>query len=200
MAITAHLMVIHRAYRAAADKALADYGLSQATAWPVITAGRLGDGVRQGVLAEAMGVEGPSLVRVLDQLVAAGLIERREDPLDRRAKTLHLTQAGNDLREQVETMLVHLRRRLFANIAPDDLDACLRVFEGLKFSLVHHQSEPGTAYEPVPPVVMPGSAPSGANIAAAGKAAATAPAHHPAGDATPGAAPGENPSDTEQQP
>ena len=97
-------------------------------------------------------------------------------------------------------MLVHLLRRLFANIAPEDLDACLRVFEGLKFSLLHHQSEPGTAYEPVPPVVMPGSVPPGANIAAAGKAAATTPAHHPAGSATPGAAPGENPSDTEQQP
>src|ERR1700754_357221 len=111
--LTAHLLVIHRAYRAAADEALAHYGLSQATAWPVIWAGRLGDGVRQGVLAEAMGVEGPSLVRVLDQLVTAGLIERREDPLDRRAKTLHLTPAGHALRERVEEMLVHLRRHVF---------------------------------------------------------------------------------------
>ena len=44
MATTANLMVLSRAYRGAADKALADYGLSQATAWPVILAGRLGDG------------------------------------------------------------------------------------------------------------------------------------------------------------
>ena len=51
MATTANLMVLSRAYRGAADKALADYGLSQATAWPVILAGRLGDGVRQGALA-----------------------------------------------------------------------------------------------------------------------------------------------------
>lgn len=55
MATTANLMVLSRAYRGAADKALADYGLSQATAWPVILAGRLGDGVRQGALAEALG-------------------------------------------------------------------------------------------------------------------------------------------------
>ncbi|PTN43383.1 MarR family transcriptional regulator, partial [Achromobacter xylosoxidans] len=48
MATTSALMVLSRAYRGAADKALADYGLSQATAWPVILAGRLGDGVRQG--------------------------------------------------------------------------------------------------------------------------------------------------------
>ena len=103
MATTANLMVLSRAYRGAADKALADYGLSQATAWPVILAGRLGDGVRQGALAEALGVEGPSLVRVLDQLVAAGLMERREDPHDRRAKTLHLTEAGQALRARSRT-------------------------------------------------------------------------------------------------
>ncbi|QVQ27891.1 MarR family winged helix-turn-helix transcriptional regulator [Achromobacter deleyi] len=135
MATTANLMVLSRAYRGAADKALADYGLSQATAWPVILAGRLGDGVRQGALAEALGVEGPSLVRVLDQLVAAGLMERREDAHDRRAKTLHLTEAGHALRAQVEEVLVELRRRLFNGVSEADLEACARVFDVLKVSL-----------------------------------------------------------------
>ncbi len=135
MATTANLMVLSRAYRGAADKALADYGLSQATAWPVILAGRLGDGVRQGALAEALGVEGPSLVRVLDQLVAAGLMERREDPHDRRARTLHLTDAGHALRAQVEEVLVELRRRVFQGVSESDLEACLRVFDALKVSL-----------------------------------------------------------------
>lgn len=145
MATTANLMVLSRAYRGAADKALADYGLSQATAWPVILAGRLGDGVRQGALAEALGVEGPSLVRVLDQLVAANLMERREDPHDRRAKTLHLTPAGHALRAQVEDVLVELRRRLFHGVSEADLEACLRVFDTLAVSLgrggasAHHQ-------------------------------------------------------------
>jgi MarR family transcriptional regulator for hemolysin len=143
--LTGHMLVIHRAYRAAADKALADYGLSQATAWPVIWAARLGDGVRQGVLAEAMGVEGPSLVRLLDQLVAAGLIERREDPLDRRAKTLHLTAAGHALRERVEEMLIHLRRQVFQGVDAADAEACIRVFESIKASLGRTQvASPGT--------------------------------------------------------
>ncbi len=135
MATTANLMVLSRAYRGAADKALADYGLSQATAWPVILAGRLGDGVRQGALAEALGVEGPSLVRVLDQLVAAGLMERREDPHDRRARTLHLTEAGHALRAQVEDVLVELRRHIFHDVSESDLQACLRVFDAMKVSL-----------------------------------------------------------------
>lgn len=140
--LTTHMLVIHRAYRAAADTALADYGLSQATAWPVIWVGRLGDGVRQGVLAEAMGVEGPSVVRVVDQLESAGLIERREDPLDRRAKTLHLTQAGHALRERVEEMLVQLRRQVFQGVDAADAEACIRVFERVKASLTHIEPIP----------------------------------------------------------
>lgn len=135
MAMTANLMVLSRAYRGAADKALADFGLSQATAWPVILTGRLGDGVRQGALAESLGVEGPSLVRVLDHLVAAGLLERREDAQDRRAKTIHLTASGQALREQVEKVLVQLRRQIFKGISDRDLDTCLRVFEQMKTAL-----------------------------------------------------------------
>ena len=134
MATTANLMVLSRAYRGAADKALADYGLSQATAWPVILAGRLGDGVRQGALAEALGGKALPGARA-GPLVAAGLMERREDPHDRRAKTLHLTEAGQALRAQVEDVLVALRRRLFDGISEDDLQACLRVSEALKAAL-----------------------------------------------------------------
>jgi len=72
---------------------------------------------------------------VLDQLVSAGLMERREDPHDRRARTLHLTPDGQALRERVEAVLVTLRRRLFKDVSDTDLEACLRVFDTLKTTL-----------------------------------------------------------------
>ncbi|AZY49349.1 MarR family winged helix-turn-helix transcriptional regulator [Bordetella avium] len=143
MNMTANLMVLSRAYRSAADKALVDFGLSQATAWPVILTGRLGDGVRQGALAEALGVEGPSLVRVLDQLVAAGLMERREATQDRRAKTIHLTASGKALCEQVEAVLVQLRRQLFKDVPQEDLTVCLSVLEQLKTALGRESAAAG---------------------------------------------------------
>lgn len=119
---------LQRAYRAAADKAVAHVGLSHALAWPIVFLGRLGESVRQGALAEAIGIEAPSLTRSLDQLVEAGLAERHEDPQDRRARILRLTPAGQAARNQIEAALKDLRATTFDGISAQDLDTCLRVF------------------------------------------------------------------------
>ena len=131
MAFGASLPAISRGYQAAADKAVVHMGLSQAMAWPLVMIGRLGSGIRPGVLADMLGIEGASLVRQLDQLVDAGLVERRDDTIDRRAKTLHLTPAGIRARAKIEASLDALRLDLFADVTDADLDACLRVFSAL---------------------------------------------------------------------
>ena len=131
MAITTQLTVLQRAYRWAADRAVAPIGLSQAMAWHLVMIGRQGDGVRPGVLAELLAVEAASLVRQLDLLVEAGLVERRDDSLDRRARTLHLTEAGRQARSTIEASLDTLRGELFSGVPDEDLLACLRVFAAL---------------------------------------------------------------------
>lgn len=128
MQIGTALSVLQRGYRAAADKSVAHVGVSHTLAWPMVMIGRMEEGVRQGVLADALGIEGPSLVRSVDQLVEAGLVERREDPADRRAKTLHLTPAGLDACEQLEAALNLMRTALFDGISDADIAACQRVF------------------------------------------------------------------------
>jgi MarR family transcriptional regulator for hemolysin len=132
MQLTATLTVSARSYKAAADKLAADYGLSQATGLPVMLIGRLGGGVRPGVLAEAMGVEASSLVRLVDHLIESGLLERREDPQDRRARILELTGEGKKTAALMERALVPFRRELFSRFAPADVEACLRVLRGLQ--------------------------------------------------------------------
>lgn len=138
---TAELLLVGRAYRAVADHALADLGLSQASAWPIVMIGRLGEGVRQVALADALGIEGPTLVRSLDNLAAHGLLIRREDTSDRRAKTLHLTPAGRALREQVETLLLDVRARVFDGVPAEDVHAMLRVFDRLLVTLGRRGNE-----------------------------------------------------------
>jgi MarR family transcriptional regulator for hemolysin len=131
MAFGATLQVMSRAYKAAADKAVGHIGLSQAMAWPLVMIGRLGNGIRPGVLADVLAIESASLVRQLDQLSEAGLVERREDAIDRRAKTLHLTPAGTRARAKIEASLDAMRAEMFDGIADADLEACLRVFAAL---------------------------------------------------------------------
>ncbi|SIQ49904.1 MarR family winged helix-turn-helix transcriptional regulator [Pseudacidovorax sp. RU35E] len=126
--LTFTLNLLQRAYRAAADRAVAHLGISQAAGWALLTIGRQGDGTRQGVIADLLGIEGPTLIRTLDQLVGAGLVERREDPTDRRARTLHLTESGAAIQARIEEALNALRTELFQDIPAEDVRACLRVF------------------------------------------------------------------------
>jgi MarR family transcriptional regulator for hemolysin len=129
------LATLQRAYRAAADKAVAHVGISHALAWPLISIGRLGGGVRPGAVAESLGIESASVVRSIEQLVQAGLAERHDDPADGRAKTLHLTEAGHEAWEQIEASLDALRSEVFAGVPDADIAACLRVFDTLGLRL-----------------------------------------------------------------
>jgi MarR family transcriptional regulator for hemolysin len=130
--LTAALTHASRAYRAAADKVAADYGLSQATGLPVLVISRFGEnGVRPGVLAETLSLEASSLVRVVDQLIESALLERHEDPHDRRAKILRLTAEGEKTAELMDQALRPFRRKLFGAFEPADVEACLRVLSGL---------------------------------------------------------------------
>lgn len=120
---------IGRLWRREADQALADHGLSQATALPLVVLLRWGKSARQGVLAEEMGIEGPSLVRLVDLLQAEGLVERREDPTDRRAKMLRLTAIGETKAEEIDRVLQRVRSYLLKDLSSEDIAV---TFEALR--------------------------------------------------------------------
>ncbi len=126
------LSVLQRGYRSTVDRAVAQYGLSQAQAWPLVMIGRAGGGVRIGTVADTLAIEGASLVRPLDQLVDSGLVDRLQDPDDRRAKVLSLTTAGEAMWAKLELILASKRLELFEGISDEDIGACLRVFSILQ--------------------------------------------------------------------
>ncbi len=138
MALTMALTQVARTYKACADKMAGDFQLSQATALPVIMIGRLGNGVRPGMLADALGLEASSVVRLIDQLIDAGLVERNEDANDRRARTLHLTPEGRKRANQLEKSLTKLRRELFRDIKPAEVETCLAVLQSLHGAIGEH--------------------------------------------------------------
>ncbi|MER2264487.1 MarR family winged helix-turn-helix transcriptional regulator [Methylobacterium oxalidis] len=128
---TQALLLAGRQWRRVADAAAQTHGISDATALPLVMIGRMAGEPRQNALAEAIGIEGPSLVRLLDQLCAAGLVVRKEDPTDRRAKVLSLTPAGEGLVATMEAELDRLREAVFATLSPTDIAASLRVFRAV---------------------------------------------------------------------
>ena len=52
------------------------------------------EGSSQQALADALGIHRSAMVALVDDLEEHGLAERRRDPADRRAYTLHLTDVG----------------------------------------------------------------------------------------------------------
>ncbi|MDR3463168.1 MAG: MarR family transcriptional regulator [Beijerinckiaceae bacterium] len=125
------LQLVARVWRAKTDAALSGLRLSTTLAYPIMAVHRLGEGVRQTVVANALGIEGPSLVRALDALGAAGLLDRREDLADRRAKTLHLTPEGKRLARHIETVVARVREDLLAGISSSDLAATARTLQSI---------------------------------------------------------------------
>jgi MarR family transcriptional regulator for hemolysin len=79
------------------------------------------------------------VVRLLDELQAAGLIERREGE-DRRAKLIHVTAAGRAVAATVEQQSRRVRERLLAGIEPADLASAVRVLEQVLATLATLES------------------------------------------------------------
>lgn len=127
---------VARYWRRAIDQTLAEYGLSQATALPLLVLSRRGADARQGVIAEELGLEGPSLVRIVELLVAENLVTRREDSSDRRAKLLTLTERGQERAQEAEAAVEKMRERALANVDAAELALTIRVLSKIEQSLL----------------------------------------------------------------
>ncbi len=84
--------------------------------------------MRQKDLAEAVGIEGSTLVRLIDALDKAGLIERKTDE-DRRAKIICLTPQGRAVVKRVEAATAAVRQRVLAGLSDEELARTLSVLD-----------------------------------------------------------------------
>jgi MarR family transcriptional regulator for hemolysin len=82
-----------------------------------------------------LGVEGPSMVAMLDRLMKAGLIVREPSPTDRRIKLVMLTDAGVALYGKVKTQATAFRKELLTDIDPGQLRLATELLEQLQRAL-----------------------------------------------------------------
>ncbi|HKY91455.1 MAG TPA: MarR family transcriptional regulator [Nevskiaceae bacterium] len=111
--------------RAEADARLEPLGLSNALWRPLLLLqGREGP-ITQADMARELGIESPTVVRLLDRLGAAGLVERCACPHDRRAWHVELTPQGRSLCARIEDVLVGLRREMLLDVKPAALKSAV---------------------------------------------------------------------------
>ena len=94
---------VARMLRTYADYKAAQFGITRAQ-WVVLARLDRSEGLKQSELAEILDLQPISLTRLLDKLCESGLIERRADPIDRRAKRLFLTPAARPLLEKLGSL------------------------------------------------------------------------------------------------
>jgi len=91
---------VARLLRTYVDQQAAALGMTRAQ-WAVVVRLERAEGLKQAELAEMLDLQPITLTRLVDRLCDSGLIERRPDPKDRRAKLLYLTPAARPLLEQL---------------------------------------------------------------------------------------------------
>ncbi|MDB6143308.1 MAG: slyA [Pseudomonas sp.] len=116
-----------RGWRAELDRRLADLGLSQARWLVLLHLSRFEEPPTQRELAQSVGVEGPTLARLLDSLETQGLVRRQAVIEDRRAKKILLSATARPLIDKIETIATALRHELFVGVDEEELRICMRV-------------------------------------------------------------------------
>lgn len=121
-----------RSWRQAVDRRLKYLGVSQASWMTIALAAKAGAPLSQSELADRLGVEGATMVAMVDRLVKAGLVRRESSTTDRRIKRVVLTPAGLAVYEKVRAEAAALRQELLANTDPKKLLAATELLEGLQ--------------------------------------------------------------------
>ncbi|MDQ3704700.1 MAG: MarR family transcriptional regulator [Chloroflexota bacterium] len=74
------------------------------------------EGLPQSQLVEALGVEPPTVTKMLQRMEAAGLVERRQDPEDARVSLVYLTEQGRQTELPLMRSWEQLEERFVAGL------------------------------------------------------------------------------------
>jgi MarR family transcriptional regulator, transcriptional regulator for hemolysin len=120
-----------RAWRQVVDRRLKCLGLSHASWTTIAVAAKARSPLSQSELADRIGVEGATMVAMVDRLVKAGLAVREASTTDRRIKHVVLTVAGNRLYDTVKAEAAAVRKELLLNVDPKKLAMAIELLETL---------------------------------------------------------------------
>jgi len=125
---------VARLLRTYADQRAREFGMTRAQ-WAVLARVERSEGLKQCELAEVLDLQPITLTRLIDRLCDGGLIERRSDPDDRRAKRLYLTPAARPVLDGLTRLGKDMMATVLSGIEPTAIDQLLAHLLTLKTNL-----------------------------------------------------------------
>ena len=116
-------------------------GLTQAQ-WRALVHLSRNEGLNQVGLADLLEVQPITAARLIDKLVAAGLVERRPDPSDRRAQRLFLTEHASPMLAQIWEIADEIYDVILAGLSADDRDVLAGLLGRMRSNLTTLMLDP----------------------------------------------------------
>src|SRR5262249_51144045 len=125
---------VSRLMRKRFDRRAHSMGLTRAQ-WSVIAHLHRNEGVNQSTLADVMDVQKITLARLVDRLEQRGWVERRPDPMDRRANRLFLTEKVAPAWERMRELAGEVFTEAMSGLAQEDQDRLIDCLLAVKRNL-----------------------------------------------------------------
>lgn len=124
--------VFARSWRTALNQRLKPLGLSQSRWRALRFLSRVPEGLTQVDLARMLGIEAPTVTRLVIQLEQDGLVRRRAMAGDARSKTVHLTPKAKKLIVRIDATVRQLRAETIGRLTDAQVLAALAVITSLQ--------------------------------------------------------------------
>ncbi len=105
--------------------------------WRVLAQLRRREGINQRALADILEIENITLTRHIDRLELKGLVERRPDPKDRRAHTLHLKPKTKSVLGKMRTLSEQTREEALEGINAKDAEQLIDTLLKIKDNMLN---------------------------------------------------------------
>lgn len=126
---------VSRLMRRNFDRQVKPLGLTQAQ-WRTLAHLARNEGITQVMLAEILEIRPMTLARLIDRLQAAGWVERRPDPADRRAHRLFLTGQAAPMLQKMDALAHRTREEAIAGLSVGERQQLIDVLCAIKSNLV----------------------------------------------------------------
>lgn len=126
---------VSRLLRKSFDRHASAIGLTRAQ-WRVLAHLSRNEGVKQAGLAEILEIKPITLARLLDRLDAHGWVERRSDPMDKRARRLFLTRKGRAIIRELRVVALSVRAEALSGLTDAEQDLLIDQLRVVKENLL----------------------------------------------------------------